>query len=147
MSFCVLAVIYCWKLLYTLAQDSSVLGHCPGQHCLGPLPACRRTIALKRLEIYIKNLSTPHKCKETSFRGEKKFIHHHFHHHDPQYLFQSSHPHSQYTPAFSLPILQSSFSGILLNEGLERSGFRQSPIRHPTRITYFTIPILGLQKP
>ncbi len=51
---------------------------------------------------------------------------------------------TQYTPAYSPFILRSLFCGILL-EGLEKSGLKQSPIRHLTRSAYRTIPILGFK--
>ncbi len=52
-----------------------------------------------------------------------------------------------YMSAFSPSILQSSFCGILLEEGLEKISLRQSSIRHPTRSAYCAVPILGFQKP
>ncbi len=52
----------------------------------------------------------------------------------------------QYTPAFFPSILQSSFCGILLEQGFERCSLQQSPIQHPTQSTYGAIPISGRQK-
>ncbi len=98
-----------------------------------------------------EHLLTPCKCKEMRSRGKKESLIviiiiiiiiitiHNISFKKPNIVPN--------TPTFFLSILQSSFCGILLEEGLKRTGLQPSPTRHLTHSAYCTIPILGFLKP